>query len=29
LSRKVKEWKRSGRLEAIMSRWITLRITTR
>jgi ABC-type amino acid transport substrate-binding protein len=29
LSRKVKEWKRSGRLEALMSRWITLRITTR
>jgi polar amino acid transport system substrate-binding protein len=29
LSRKVKEWKRTGRLQEIMSHWIVLRIATR
>jgi ABC-type amino acid transport substrate-binding protein len=29
LSRKVKEWKRSGQLQHLMSPWIALRITTR
>jgi len=29
LSRQVKEWKRSGRLQLLMSHWIILRIVTR
>jgi hypothetical protein len=29
LTQRVKEWKLSGRLQQIMSQWITLRIATR